>query len=179
MQCLKKLPRAAAGIVLLASVTACTPSSDPVLEKILNADLGALILQQKEVKGYCYPTELFCSEPLFEPVFTAPAETDAKQICEHVVQLQSQLGLKAFSTEGSPAIKVNDKKLVQKMCTDGLSNLITAQDGSTFYEGMVLFDDGNTDGVGKVTTIHREPNGNYSTIFSISRNLDRVGWIPY
>ncbi|MFM2023924.1 MAG: hypothetical protein RIR89_1316 [Actinomycetota bacterium] len=169
-------------VVVIALVTTglvgCTPTTDPVVEKILAADLGQLTAVSDEVKGYCYPTELFCSNPIFEPAFSAPAEADPAGICNAVIDLQIEIGLVAYSTEGELANKVTNPDEVRDQCTTGLSQALEAEDGSTYYQGTVLFDDGATDGVGKVTVISRTEDG-YFVVFSVSRNLDRVGWISY
>lgn len=157
----------------------CTPASDPVVEQIMAADLGELTAFSNDVKGYCYPTELFCSNPLFEPAFSAPASAEPKRICESVIDLQIEIGFVAYSVEGEPATKVQNPESVKEQCSTGLSQPLEAEDGSTYYRGTVLYDDGASDGVGKVTVISRREDGSYLVVFSVSRNLERVGWIPY
>gem|GEM_PF-2722029 len=160
-------------------LTGCTPSSDPVVDEIVAADLGELLPVSDEVKGYCYPTELFCSGPLFEPAFSAQASAEPSEICDSVIDLQLKIGLVAYSVSGEGAYPIKDPRQVRELCTKGLSQPLQAEDGSTYYLGVVLYDDGARDGVGKVTVIHRETNGSYFVVFSVSRNLDRVGWISY
>lgn len=166
-------------LVSALGLAGCTPSSDPVVDQVLSADLGVLELVNPEVKGYCYPTELFCSNPLFEPAFTAPATADPVEVCDAVISLQDDIGLVAFAAQGAEAAKVESLNKVKKFCVEGFLQPITNFDDSISYEGTILFDDGLTDGVGKVTVISREANGSYFVVFSLSRNLDRVGWIPF
>lgn len=173
-------PLALLGVLISAlGLAGCTPSSDPVVDQVLAADLGVLKLVNPEVKGYCYPTELFCSNPLFEPAFSAPASADPAEVCDAVINLQSEIGLVAYAAEGADAGKVESLQKVKDFCVEGFLQPLTNFDDSISYEGTILFDDGLTDGVGKVTVIHRESNGSYFVVFSLSRNLDRVGWIPF
>lgn len=173
-------PLALAGLIISAlSLAGCTPSSDPVVDQVLAADLGALKLVNPEVKGYCYPTELFCSNPLFEPAFSAPATADPLEICDAVISLQSEIGLVAYAAEGAAAGKVENLQKLKDFCVEGFLQPLTNFDDSISYEGTVLFDDGATDGVGKVTVISRYADGTYFVVFSLSRNLSRVGWIPF
>lgn len=160
-------------------LSGCTPSSDPVLQQILSADLGELKPVSQEVRGYCYPTELFCPNPLFEPAFHAQSSVEPLEICDSVIDLQLQIGLVAYSFEGELAQKVDEVQVVRDLCTQGLAEPQEAEDGTAYYQGTVLFDDGTSDGVGKVTVISRREDGSYFVVFSISRNLDRVGWISY
>lgn len=163
---------------LVFSLTSCTPQSDPVLEKVLRGNLGELKLAN-EVKGHCQPMVLFCSQPLFEPAFTASDDKSAEQICDSVVSLQNQIGLVAFSRYGEPATKVSDLAAVKEFCVSSISIKEKAFDESKFYPGIALFDDGAKDGMGKVTTISREVNRGYFVVFSLSRDLDRIGSIDY
>lgn len=160
-------------------LTGCTPTSDPVVDEIMAADLGELRAVSDEVKGYCYPTELFCSSPLFEPAFSAPASADPAAVCDSVIDLQLKIGLVAYSVSGDGAYPMEDPTQVRELCSNGLSQLLETDDGFTYYLGVVLYDDGAKDGVGKVTVVHRENDGSYLVVFSVSRNLDRVGWISY
>lgn len=163
----------------LLCLSGCTPTSNPVVDQVLASDLGPLKLVNPEVKGYCYPTELFCSSPLFEPAYSAPASADPAEVCEAVISLQAEIGLVAYSAQGGEAGRVENLEAVKDFCVEGFLQPLTNFDDSVSYEGTVLFDDGSTDGVGKVTVISREANGSYFVVFSLSRNLDRVGWIPY
>lgn len=165
--------------VVTLSLVGCTPVSDPVLEQILGADFQNLQPVQKEVSGYCFPTEFFCSNPLFEPAFSAPATVEPAEICREVIDIQSQIGLVAFSTAGGFAEKVSNQNSLQNICEESLIQAVENFDGSISYPGTVLFDDGLRDGVGKVTVISRNENGSYFVVFSISRNLGRVGPIPF
>ena len=161
-------------LVLLAG---CTPTADPVVQKVMDADLGELTPIATEVKGYCQPMELFCSGPLFEPNFTAPATADPRAVCDSVISLQSEIGLVAYSGSGDPGA-ASDLEQVKDFCTAGLAEPLKLDDETFAYQSTVLYDDGVTDGMGKVTVIGREPDGTYMVTFSLSRNLDRVGWIP-
>lgn len=171
---MKRLGAAIATVMLLSG---CTPASIPTVEAITSADLGPLKLA-KEVKGYCYPTEMFCANPLFEPVFTAPADADPVEVCNKVIDLQKRIGLVAYAANGANASKVTDVQKVKDFCAVGL--VLGGDDGtgSPFFEGTTLFDDGSKDGIGKVTVINREVSG-FTVVFSVSKNLERVGWISY
>ena len=158
-------------------LSGCTPTSIPTVDSITSADLGPLMLV-KEVKGYCYPTELFCSNPLFEPAFTAPADADPVEVCDKVIDLQQKIGLVAYAANGANAAKVTDLKAVKHFCAAGFELGGDDGAGSPFYEGTTLFDDGAKDGVGKFTVINREASG-YNVVFSVSKNLGRVGWVSY
>ena len=173
---LKRLSVAGLACLLL---TGCTPTSDPVVDTIRQADLGDLQSSSQEVKGYCYPTEFFCSKPLFEPAFAAPASSEPGAICNSVIDLQLKIGFVAYSLEGDGALALNDTDQVRALCKQALEQQLEAEDGSAYYRGIVLYDDGSKDGVGKVTVVHRENDGSYFVVFSVSRNLDRVGWISY
>lgn len=175
----KALRTFTSSLAVLIMATGCTPSSDPLVERVTGANLGSLTIIDPEVKGYCQPMELFCRGPLFEPAFTAPADADPIEVCNAVVSLQAELGLVAYAATGGEAGVAENRHLVTDFCTAGLSQAIQIEDGSVVYEGTTLFDDGAADGMGKVTTIGREPDGTYYVVFSMSRNLDRVGWISY
>lgn len=164
-------------IVSVVTLSGCTPASIPAVEAITSADLGPLKLV-KEVKGYCFPTELFCGDPLFEPIFKAPADADPVEVCDKVIDLQQKIGLIAFAANGANAAKVRNAQEVKDFCAAGF--VLGGDDGtgSPFYEGTTLFDDGTRDGVGKVTVINREVAG-YTVVFSVSKNLERVGWVSY
>ncbi len=158
-------------------LSGCTPTSLPTVETITSADLAPLKLV-KEVKGYCYPTEFFCGNPLFEPMFTAPADADPVEVCDKVIDLQQKIGFIAYAPNGGNAAKVSDVQAVKDFCAAGF--VLGGDDGTgaPFYEGTTLFDDGAKDGVGKVTVINRESSG-YTVVFSVSKNLGRVGWVSY
>lgn len=166
------------GAIGVVTLTGCTPASIPTVEAITSADLGPVKLM-KEVKGYCYPTELFCSNPLFEPGFTAPADADPVEVCEKVIDLQQRIGLVAYSAAGADAGKVKDVQQVKDFCAQGFELGGDDGAGNPFYEGTILYDDGSNDGVGKVTVISREADRGYTVVFSVSKNLGRVGWVPY
>ena len=168
----------ALGAIGVMTLTGCTPASIPTVETITSANLGPLKLV-KEVKGYCYPTELFCGNPLFEPTFTAPADADPGEVCDKVIALQRRIGLIAYSAAGADAGKVNDVQQVKDFCAQGFELGGDDGAGNPFYEGTILYDDGSKDGVGKVTVISREADRGYTVVFSVSKNLSRVGWIPY
>ena len=168
----------ALGAIGVVTLTGCTPASIPTVETITSANLGPLKLV-KEVKGYCYPTELFCGNPLFEPTFTAPADADPGEVCDKVIALQRRIGLIAYSAAGADAGKVNDVQQVKDFCAQGFELGGDDGAGNPFYEGTILYDDGSKDGVGKVTVISREADRGYTVVFSVSKNLSRVGWIPY
>lgn len=176
---LRMLGKAGVALLLMATLSGCTPASDPILEKILAANLEPLNLIQDEVRGYCYPTELFCSNPIFEPAYEADPESSPAAICSKVISLQKQIGLLAYSTLGELATKASDINEIQDKCRRGFETPLKAEDGSTYYDGLVLFDDGARDDVGKVTVIDRRESGEYVVVFSISRNLDRVGYINF
>ena len=162
---------------LILALTGCTPTTIPVVDTILAADLSPLTFIQ-ESKG-CQPMELFCSNPLFEPAFKAPASASPKEVCDKVVDLQARIGIGAYSATGAPAGKVSDIQEVKDFCAAGLELGGDDGQGSPFYEGTTLYDDGSKDGVGKVTVINRETSG-YTVVFSVSRNLQRAGgWISY
>lgn len=165
-------------VVFAIFLTACTPSSIPVVDTITNANLGPLKLD-KEVKGYCNPMELFCGDPLFEPAFSSPNSADPVEVCNAVVDLQSKIGMVAFAAAGADAAKVTSLKEVKDFCAQGFELGGDDGAGNPFYEGTVLYDDGEKDGVGKVTVISRSAEQGYFVVFSVSRNLGRVGWVPY
>ena len=175
----KILRTVTSSLAVLIMATGCTPNSDPLVERVIGANLGSLTIIDQDVQGYCQPMELFCSGPLFEPAFTAPADASPFDVCDAVVALQVELGLVAYAATGAEAGVADNSQLVTDFCAEGLSQAIQLDDGSMVYEGTTLFDDGSADGMGKVTTISREPDGTYYVVFSMSRNLDRVGWISY
>lgn len=172
------------GTALVAAVGTITflanyePPLDPVVTEITGANLGELRLDH-EVKGYCQPVELFCAHRLYEPVFTAPETADPVEICNDVIDLQARIGLVAYGAAGANAGKVSNLQAVKDFCVEGFTKPYVNDDGSKIYEGTNLFDDGSNDKVGKVTVINWEPGRGFTVVFSISRNLDRVGWISY
>ena len=168
----------ALALALVTLVSGCTPKSDPVVEKIISADLGSLTLIN-EIQGHCQPSELFCSNPLFEPAFTAPSEVEPAEVCNSVINLQSEIGLVAYSVEGYSAARVSKLDDLKKFCTDGLSHPWPVGDGTEYYEGTVLYDDGSKDKIGKVTVIQRRAKGEYVVVFSVTKNLSRIGGIPF
>ena len=172
------MKRIAIACVMVLMLTGCTPSSNSAVDKILSADTGPLTLIN-EVKGHCYPMELFCSTPLFEPVYSATADTPPGEVCDAVINLQSQIGLVAYSVEGFSAAKVSDLGELKEFCKEGLSNPWPVGDGTIYYEGTVLYDDGAKDGIGKVTVIQRREDNRYVVVFSSGRDLGGIENIPF
>ena len=174
----KGLAAIALSAICVLSLTSCTPASNPAVDAILSTDLSPLELIN-EVKGHCYPMELFCSNPLFEPVFSAPASATPEVVCDVVIDLQQRIGLVAYAVEGYSAANVSSVGDLKAFCTEGLSNPWPVGDGTIYYEGTVLYDDGSQDGIGKVTVIQRREDDRYVVVFSSGRDLHGPGNIPY
>jgi hypothetical protein len=131
----------------------------------------------------CIGVYLFCTEPLYEPEFSASSNSDTGQVCRDFVALGQRLGAVAYASSGYPAYKLpNETSELEDFCGQSLSTELKAGDGSEFYQGVIMFDDGQKDGWGKVYSLSRGNSVNaedFVMVISFSKDHNRVGWIDY
>jgi hypothetical protein len=99
------------------------------------------------------------------------------------VALGQRLGAVAYASSGYPAYKLpNETSELEDFCGQSLSTELKAGDGSEFYQGVIMFDDGQKDGWGKVYSLSRGNSVNaedFVMVISFSKDHNRVGWIDY
>lgn len=166
------------GLFLLVSLTGCTPNVEPVAEKIRTTKFEHLYLVSEELVANCGASfGIPCSKPLYSVFFKASSSVAAENVCRPVIELQSELGLDAFSAEGSSDIgEVKNVNQVIEFCIQGLEQDLGGSEVPSYFEGTVLYEDGSEDGLGKVTVISRREDGSYFVDFSLGRDKDRIGY---
>ena len=167
--------------LLLLGVTGCTGPQDPFVDQIKSAVAETSFAPTGQMPNGCIGVFLICTEPLYEPSFSAPASTEPAKICQDLFSLGVRLGAVAYSTYGNGAYKLPaEPQEINTFCIAALANKLRAADGSTFYQGIVLYDDGKKDGWGKVYALNRGGSDNdFQLVISVSKDLNRVGWITY
>lgn len=169
--------------LLLLAITGCTVPTDPYVDGVNKAVSQTLFEATGEMASGCIGIYLVCSQPTYEPSYTAPASARAERVCSDLSTLGQKLGAVAYSSFGSQAYPLQ-KSMAEfvEFCSQSLSTKLKAGDGSPFYQGVVLYDDGLKDGWGKVYSLSKGNSVNpedYFLVISFSKDLDRVGWIDY
>ena len=147
-------------------------------EKIQSTEFEHLDLVSDDLIPNCGASfGIPCSQPLYSVFFQAEPSVAAEDVCRPVIELQSDLGLDAYSAEGSSEIgEVKEIDQVIQFCIEGLATDIGGNEGPSYFEGTVLYEDGSEDGLGKVTVISRREDGSYFVDFSLGRDKDRIGY---
>ena len=168
---------------LLFGLTGCTVPTDPYVATVTSAVAKTVFIPTGDMASGCIGVYLLCSQPLYEPSFKVPSSTETAAVCRDFVALGKKLGSVAYSTYGYSAYKLQQNTAeVTDPCAEALGVKLTGSDGSPFYQGVVLYDDGKTDGWGKVYVLSRGNSVNpvdFQLVISFSRDLNRVGWIDY
>ena len=166
------------GMFLLLALTGCSPQLEPMAVEIQNTEFEHLDLVSNDLIPNCGASfGIPCSQPLYSVFFKASSSVAAEDVCRPVIELQSDLGLDAYSAEGSSEIgEVKEIDQVIQFCIEGLATDIGGNEGPSYFEGTVLYEDGSEDGLGKVTVISRREDGSYFVDFSLGRDKDRIGY---
>lgn len=164
------------GLVLL-SLSGCSPQIEPMAERIQSTEFNDLKLVSNELVANCGASfGIPCSQPLYSVFFSASSSVAAEDVCRPVIELQSELGIDAYSAEGSSDIgEVKNINEVIQFCIEGLEQDLGGSQGPSYFEGTVLYEDGSDDGLGKVTVISRREDKSYFVDFSLGRDKDRIG----
>lgn len=172
---------------LSLALSACSTSPDPFLNEVTAAVSGTVFSEPVASSYGCIQLSgIFCREPMHDLVFAAPAETNTKFACTEFVALATKLGAIAYSTNdgvGDAAELPSDNSEVIDLCTQGLDSPLENWDGSVFYQGLALQDDGAHDAIGKYYSLGRgvESVGDkrFNLTITFSRDLNRIGPINY
>lgn len=180
MQRIFKAIALAAGALILAG---CTAPTDPFVSVVKDTVAKTSFEETNQMAGGCIGVYLYCAQPMYEPVFFAPETEPVEKVCSDFIAVAKELGVVAYTVSGYDAFGFpeagND---VLNLCTGGLGKPLINTDGSEFYQGTVLFDDGAKDGFGKVYSLNRGPSefgDGYLLIISFSKDSSRIGYITY
>lgn len=176
----RKLMASFSVLLLLAG---CTAPKDPFVAVVEDAVIETNFQPTGQMASGCIGVYLYCAQPMYEPIFYAPESVEPTEACQDLISITNRLGIKAYATTGSMAWAIPaDKDVLQKFCSEALGRTLTNTDGSAFYNGLALYDDGSSDGFGKVYSINRGPSEfgtGYLLVISFSRDFNRIGPIPY
>lgn len=180
---MKRIISLFSALTLLFGLTGCTVPTDPYVAAVTSKVAKTVFTPTGEMASGCIGIYLLCTKPTYEPSFKAPSSADIALVCRDFVSLGNDLGSVAYSTSRDLAYKLPQNTAeVTDLCVQALGLKLTATDGSSFYQGVVLYDDGLADGWGKVYALNRGNSVNpddFQLLISVSRDLDRVGWIDY
>jgi hypothetical protein len=180
---MKRIARLFSALALLPLLTGCTVPTDAYLDKVKTEVSKTAFRPTGEMASGCLGFYLLCTQPLYEPSFTASSATNVTELCKEFAALGHRLGAVAYASSGYPAYKLpKNPSEFENFCSQALSTELKAGDGSQFYQGVVLFDDGENDGWGKVYSLARGNSVNpkdFFLVISFSKDRSRVGWIDY
>ena len=181
MQAICKAISLAVGALLL--ITGCTAPTDPFVSVVKEAVAKTSFEDTNQMASGCIGMYLYCSQPMYEPVFFASETQSVEKVCGDFIKVAKEIGVVAYAVQGSGAYKFpNTETDVLDLCTGGLGAPLKNTDGSELYQGTVLFDDGAKDGFGKVYNLSRgssEFGDGYLLIISFSKDSNRIGYISY
>lgn len=170
-------------LVSLLALSGCTAPTDPFVEVVKATAVDAGFTDSGQMASGCVGMYLVCAQPMYEPIFFMPESVGAETACAALFETANKLGAVAYSVLGSPAAKLQGAESeAAKLCTDGLGAPLINSDGSWFYQGINLYDDGAMDSFGKVYAFNRsdsEFGKTFSLIVSFSRDLGRTGPVPF
>ncbi|CAB4628619.1 unannotated protein [freshwater metagenome] len=180
---MKRIVSLFSALALLFGLTGCTVPTDPYVATVKSVVAKTVFTPTGDMASGCIGMYLLCSQPLYEPSFQASSSTETAAVCRDFVALGKELGSVAYSTYGYSAYKLPQNTAeVTDLCGQALGVKLTGSDGSNFYQGVVLYDDGKADGWGKIYALSRGNSVNpddFQLVISFSRDLNRVGWIDY
>jgi hypothetical protein len=162
----------ALGAAALA-LSGCAPAQEPLVNTILTkSHLTGFTPVTDKIQPYCGPSSFGCSQPVYEITFTAPATIDPARACHEFIDSQMHFGAVAYGDEGYPAANIGDISTVEKFCLEGLQEPTIPSDGTHYYFATVLYDDGKTDGIGKISVIRRDTSNDAWVVdYAISKDL--------
>jgi hypothetical protein len=173
----------AAAAVALVMLTGCTVPTDPFVGKVKAVVSGTSFEDTEQMASGCIGVYLLCTQPMYEPVFFASEKIAVQEVCADAIAIAKKLGVVAYAVSGYDAYEFPKSGTdVLELCTAGLGSPLINTDGSEFYQGIVLSDDGKVDGFGKVYSLSRGPSEfgeGYLLIISFSKDSNRVGYISY
>jgi hypothetical protein len=177
----------ASGLLVLLLLAGCAPRQDVFLESVSKSVAQTVFDEEISNSSGCIQLSgIFCQQPLYDLSFAAPADTDVKLACNDFVKLATNLGAVAYSTNygDGKAFKLSiEKTEVLDFCASALGTALKDGDGSSVYQGLLLHDDGENDGVGKLFTlsrgVQRIGDERYSLTIAFSRDINRIGPINY
>jgi hypothetical protein len=176
----RKLVGSFSAVLLLAG---CSAPTDSFVQVVEDAVTETSFQATGQMASGCIGVYLYCAQPMYEPIFYAPESVEPAVACTDLISITDRLGLKAYATTGSMAWAVpEDNAELLKFCSEALGRSLTNTDGSMIYNGLAFYDDGSSDGFGKIYSINRGPTefgDGYTLIISFSRDLGRIGPIPY
>ena len=173
----------AAAALALVVLTGCTVPTDPFVGQVKEVVAETSFEDTQQMASGCIGVYLLCAQPMYEPVFFAAESVAVEEVCNDAIAVAKKLGVVAYAVSGYGAYAIEKSGTdVFDLCTGGLGIPLTNTDGSEFYQGIVLFDDGKQDGFGKVYSLSRGPTEfgeGYFLIISFSKDSNRVGYISY
>jgi hypothetical protein len=180
---MKRIFRLFSAFALVLGLSACTVPTDSYVGVVRDAVAKTVFSAAGELSAGCIGVYLVCLQPLYESSFQVPETTETADVCRDFVSLGKELGAVAYATYGYSAYKLpKDLSEVADLCIQAVDARLTQSDGSVFYQGVVLFDDGKADSWGKVYSLGRGNSvspDQIQLVISFSRDLNRVGWIDY
>ena len=164
-------------------LSGCTVPTDPYVATVTATVEQTVFKSTGRMASGCVGVNLFCLEPMYEPVFFAPSTTDVNIVCNDLLEIASELGVVAYGLSGYGAYEFPKPNTeVLDICKTGLGTALRNVDGTDLYQGLVLYDDGAKDSFGKVYSISRGPSefgDGFVLIISFSKDLGRVGPVQY
>lgn len=162
-------------------LTGCTPTPDdePYFDLLDTTALEtAGFTQIDEPSTSCGGSNPYCAQPYFEIYYQAPASTTPEEACTAFLAttLKSTTPV-GYASSGYPAGPMpSDTAALQEFCVSGLGKPMPQLDGTVFYQGTLIYDDGASDEIAKTFTLSREPDGTYTAHLVFSRNFNLVYW---
>lgn len=183
MKLQSKLAAICVSAAAIFSLTACTAPQDPFVETV-NATVEQTVFNATgQMASGCVGVNLFCLQPMYEPLYFAPAKTDVNLVCKDFLAIASKLGVTAYSVPDFNPYKFTlPNKEVEELCVAALGTALKGADGTDFYQGLSLYDDGAKDSFGKVYSLERresEFGDGFMLTISFSKDLTRTGVFGY
>jgi hypothetical protein len=120
---------------------------------------------------------------MYEPIFYMPESAGSEKACAALFDTSNKLGALAYSVMGASAARIETgSNAAKELCVAGLGKPLKNSDGTEFYQGIVLYDDGAKDSFGKVYNFIRgdsEFGKVFQLIISFSKDQARIGPISY
>lgn len=179
----RKLPKLAVLSLAALALTGCTAPADPFVEVVRTAATDAGFTDSGRMASGCVGFTLFCLQPMYEPIFYIPESAGSEKACAALFEVSNKLGALAYSVTGDSVARIKPGSNAPKeLCVEGLGKPLINSDGSEFYQGIVLYDDGAKDSFGKVYNFIRgdsEFGKVFQLIVSFSKDQGRIGPITY
>jgi len=172
-----------AALITATSLTGCTAPTDPFVEDVRAAAVDAGFTDSGQMASGCVGVYLICAQPMYEPIFYIPDSAGSEKACAALFEVSDKLGAVAYSVQGAyPARIEPGSNSPKELCVEGLGTPLINSDGSDFYQGIVLYDDGAKDSFGKVYNFIRgdsEFGKVFQLIISFSKDQARIGPVMY